>query len=82
MFKISSINKKLDIFISPSCLMCNHENRKYDEPLACHDHFFSEVTPISMRRYYASLFAEGLEGGISGFLHIPLQKVVKEFGSI
>jgi IS5 family transposase len=44
MFKKSSTTKQLDMFNSPSGLMCDRESHQYDDPSAWHNKFFREVT--------------------------------------
>ena len=61
MFKKSSTNKQLDLFDSPSDLMCGRESRVYDNPSAWHNKFYREVTSNIDEELFRPLFAEDRE---------------------
>ncbi|WP_028910746.1 hypothetical protein [Prevotella sp. AGR2160] len=43
MFKKSSLNKQLDLFSTPSSLMCQRESKQYDDELAWQNKFYQNV---------------------------------------
>lgn len=63
MFKKSTTTKQLDLFSSPSGLMCKRESRKYDNPAAWHNKFYREVTCNIDEDIFRPLFAEEREDG-------------------
>ncbi len=76
MFKKSSINKQLDLFSSPSNLMCQRESHKYDDPSAWHNKFFREVTCNIDEEIFRPLFAESRTDGKNGRPNAPIRVLV------
>jgi Transposase domain (DUF772). len=58
MFKKSSINKQLDLFDSPSDMMCGRDSRYYDNQSSWHNKFFLEVTSNIDEEIFRPLFSE------------------------
>jgi hypothetical protein len=76
MFKKSNTNKQLDMFSSPSTMLCGRESRKYDDPSAWHNKFFREVTCNIDEEIFRPLFAEGREGGKDGRPNAPIRILI------
>lgn len=76
MFKKSSINKQLDLFNSPSELMCSRESHQYDDPSAWHNKFFREVTSNIDEEIFRPLFAEEREDKKDGRPNAPIRILV------
>lgn len=62
MFKKSTTTKQLDLFTSPSNLMCVRENRNYDNPAAWHNKFYREVTCNNDEDIFRPQFAKERKG--------------------
>lgn len=76
MFKKSSINKQLDMFSSPSDLMCRRESHRYDDPSAWHNKFFREVTCNIDEEIFRPLFADSRADGKDGRPNAPIRILV------
>ena len=76
MFKKSSTNKQLDMFYSPSDLMCGRESRKYNDPSAWHNKYFREVTCNIDEEVFRPLFADEREDGKDGRPNAPIRVLV------
>lgn len=76
MFKKSSTTKQLDMFSSPSSLMCGRESRKYDDPSAWHNKFCREVTCNIDEEVFRPVFADEREDGKDGRPNAPIRVLV------
>lgn len=76
MFKKSTTTKQLDLFSSPSGLMCKRESCKYDNPAAWHNKFYREVTCNIDEEIFRPLFAEEREDGRDGRPNAPIRILI------
>lgn len=76
MFKKSSTNKQLDLFDSPSDLMCVRESRRYNDPSSWHNKYFREVTCNIDEELFRPLFADGRDDGKDGRPNAPIRVLV------
>lgn len=83
MFKKSTIHKQLDMFNSPSGMMCKRESHQYDDPAAWHNKFYCEVTSRVDEEIFKPLFTSGNKDNRDGRPNVPIRilfamRVLKE----
>lgn len=63
MFKKTDPNPQLDIFTAPSMLLGSRASKKYSDPNAWHNQFYSLVTTKIDEEIFKPLFPEGKKSG-------------------
>lgn len=63
MFKKTDPNPQLDMFTAPSMLLGNRASKKYSDPSAWHNQFYSLVTTKIDEETFRPLFPEGKKSG-------------------
>ena len=69
MFKKTDPNPQLDIFTAPSMQLGSRASKKYSDPNAWHNQFYSLVTTKINEEIFKPLFPEGKKCGRPNVLH-------------
>ena len=69
MFKKTDPNPQLDMFTAPSMQLGSRASKKYSDPNAWHNHFYSLVTTKINEEIFKPLFPEGKKSGRPKCLH-------------
>lgn len=69
MFKKTDPNPQLDMFTAPSIQLGSRASKKYSDPNAWHNHFYSLVTTKINEEIFKPLFPEGKKSGRPKCLH-------------
>ena len=72
MFKKSSKTKQLNMFSSPSGLMCERESRQYDDQTTWHNKFYTEVTSKIDEEIFKPLYTTEREDNRVGRPNAPM----------
>ena len=76
MFKKSSTSKQLDLFASPSRLMCKREERFYESPNEWHNKFYKNVTGRIDEDIFKPLYTTEREDSRVGRPNAPIRILV------